>query len=212
MNQNHNSANFVLEEMRHLGKELPRIRDHKVSYPLEKFTQYFAPFFLGFHEVPQGQNLFEAWRLQVGSLHCDVSVVSTDGTEVFMVPAIMDTSAVNLLQNAKNLPTFKALENQMELESRNFPAEAATSYQASLNARIRRAFEGVGFSPENFAKWVRIFNYYQVPPDVMEQNMVRLGMLQEGEKLPTFNQNTANSTTQQPMTQGSIWNDAPQLF
>lgn len=204
--------NFTLEEMKHVGRDLPMIRDHRATYPLEKFTQYFAPFFLGFHEPPAGQNLFEAWRQQVGSLHYEVNIVGANGELVFVVPAIMDTSAVNLLHNAKSLPTFSLLENRMELESRNFPAEAAAAYHTNLNARIRRAFEGVTFSPDNFAKWVRIFQYYQVPVDVMEQNMVRLGMLNEGEKLPFFGNAPQPVAGNPSPQQGSIWNDASQQF
>ena len=152
------------------------LRERK-TYPLDRFTHYFAPVLLGFQQPMENQNVYQAWQFEVGSLHIEVDIIDSNGRVAFTVPPLMDTSAIDL-RVTDNTATmrFANINNDYDLESRNFPHRARDDYIRNLGTRLHGIFSQNRHNAANTANWLKIYQYYNVEPQfLLEQANKHLG-------------------------------------
>lgn len=169
--------------------------NERKTYPIERFTHYFAPIFLGVVQPLENQNVYQAWRSEVGSLHIEVDVVDANGVVQFTVPALMDTSAIDLLMTDKTAAMrFSDINNAYDLDSRNFASLARDDYIRNLGSRLHGMFSQNKRNANNMANWLRIYEYYKVPTDfLLEQANKHLGT----EQVNTLTQNATGVASNQ---------------
>lgn len=144
-------------------------RAPRVTYPEERFKKYFAPFFLGVFEVPEGENIQMLWVSEVGSMHTDVDIVDHNGKTLFVVPALMNLEGINLKVTGTSRVRFASINQQYEENSRNFPEKARTDYFRNIGRKLSTAFQDINTDPNHVKKWLAIFTYYNVTPPSSEQ-------------------------------------------
>ena len=71
--------------------------DMLAKLPLHVFNQYFAPYFFGQKPLEQDSDMFSAWVGIAGSPMAPVEIID-NGNVVFVVPALYDTNAINLMK------------------------------------------------------------------------------------------------------------------
>lgn len=198
-----NSVDILVHEIRAI---LPIIQNKEFSaprviYPEERFRKYFAPFLLGFHKVPEGENLQACWISEVGSLHTEVDIVDNSNNILFVVPPFINLESINLSVSGTAKTRFASINQIYDEDSRNFPAKARLEYYQNLGRKLGSVFQDIRTDPEHVEKWLKIFQFYNVDPKVMflAQN--------------NLNQNNVNRpyNTSEAPSAGSSWSNIPKL-
>lgn len=166
-----NAAEIMRHEIQAL---MPFIQDSsfqapRVAYPESRFRAYFAPFFLGVYEVPQGENIQMLWVSEVGSLHTEVDVVDGGGNILFVVPPLMNLEGVNLKVAGSSRVRYASINQVYDENARNFPEKARVEYLKGLGQKLGTSFRGIQTDPAHVHKWLKIFQYYNVTPPSNEQ-------------------------------------------
>ena len=96
--------------------------DMLAKLPLHVFNQYFAPYFFGQKPLEQDSDMFSAWVGIAGSPMAPVEIID-NGNVVFVVPALYDTNAINLMKGnsvSRVMDEFSAHSNSLPAVSMKF--------------------------------------------------------------------------------------------
>lgn len=127
----------------------------KAKFPVDLFTEHFAPYFFGDKPVPKDADIFGTWVGIAGSPMASVDVVNKTGKVEFTVPPLFDTNVLDL-QNRNNLS--RVIDNYNNY-SNSLPAMAMGYVKNNL---LPAAEEAVGkpTHSEALVGWAKIAQYY----------------------------------------------------
>lgn len=137
----------------------------RVKYPEEKFKKYFAPFFLGIFEPPQGENIQALWAQETGSLQNEVEVVDRQGNTLFVVPPMLNTNTIDLASTTASGLRFSAINQIFEEDSRNFPEKARLEYFQNLSSKLSVIHNSIHKDTSHIELWIKIFKFYNIDPE-----------------------------------------------
>lgn len=187
-----NIQDMLLSEIRSIEGVIKEniLTEPKRTYPLDRFTSYFAPFFLGVWEAPKNIDVQMLWISEVGNQHTEITVVDETGKEVFVVPPLMNSGALSIKNNTFSRIRFNGLENQLNADKMNNPQGAHVEYFNSVGEKLSTLFENYSIDPTYKDKWRKIYEFYSVPIPGEEQKSQPSGT-------PSF-----------PTTTGGVWANA----
>lgn len=165
------SADMMISEVHALLSIIKEdsFRSPKPRYPETRFRQYFAPFFIGGLEVPEGENIQALWAGEVGTLHTEVEITDPQGNVLFTVPPLMNLETIDLRTTGVSRVRFASINQVFEEDSRNFPEKARVDYYQSIGQKLSTVFKGIAPDPEHAEKWLKIFSFYNVTPPSSDQ-------------------------------------------
>lgn len=128
----------------------------RAKFPVDLFTEHFAPYFFGDKQVPRDADIFGTWVGIAGSPMASVDVVDKSGKVEFTVPPLFDTNILDLHGKGG---LSRVIENYNNY-SNSLPAMAMGYVKNNL---LPAAEEAVGnpTHSEALVGWAKIAQYYK---------------------------------------------------
>jgi hypothetical protein len=149
----------------------PKMTERR-KFPEEQFRRNFLPVVSGeaYKRLPPGytperlhDEAYNFWCQVAGGPTGEVDVVEPDGTVAFTVPALMDTSIMNIAQPS-NRAGLRALNKEYIERSPGMPHVAKTTLQVGLAQQISYMFQNTPDPRETNAKIKKMHEYYGIKP------------------------------------------------
>lgn len=173
-----NEAMRILKESEEIIAELdPGKITERRKFPEEQFRRNFLPLVTGeaYEKLPPGytperlhDEAFNLWCQVSGGPTNEVDVVEPDGTVAFTVPALMDTSIMNIAQPTDRAG-LRALNKEYIERSPGLPHVAKARMQAGLAQQIAYMFQNTPDPRETSENIKRIHNYYGITKPAGEE-------------------------------------------
>lgn len=126
--------------------------------PENIFKQYFLPFFCG--EVNTNkQNFLVQWISIAGTPIKEVEIIDENGNKLFNVPAIMDSTIIDV-KNTKEGQSFFDITVNYELHRKQLPVIGETYLRNSLDERFKTLTTNSSSHEINERQWNEIFIRY----------------------------------------------------
>lgn len=143
--------------------------------PEDVFRYYFLPYFSGMGPVHPQRNVIAEWIGVAGTAMTEVDVFAPDMTILFTVPALFDTSVIDVTkQRAGN--SFSSVIDNYQLRQGGVPAVAINYVNQALAVKMG---EITMEKPDRMAiakqRWDLIMMYYGIIPRV-DGTAAKLGL------------------------------------
>jgi hypothetical protein len=126
--------------------------DMLAKLPLHVFNQYFAPYFFGQKPLERDSDMFSAWVGIAGSPMAPVEIIDNDKV-VFVVPALYDTNAINLMKG-------NSVSRVMDEFSNHSNSLPAVSMKFVQNRLLPEADQIAKPTTGNNEQWQQIASHY----------------------------------------------------
>lgn len=150
--------NIRQEEIAGVAKAIVDLdKDEEIrKVPEPVFRELFYPYLSGDRDETQGAEVVAQWAGVAGSTSAEVSVVDSEGVEVFRVPPMLDTNLVNLTgRKVKLTSVFKQYVDEMRIHE----GMATASLTQGLAAKQQELVSSDAVTT-NDEKWGKIAAYY----------------------------------------------------
>lgn len=134
------------------------IADIQTRLPEEVFVKHFLPFFAGKETVENRPTVISEWIGIAGTPGSEVRVVDQVGQELFIVPAIYDTSYLTFQRTGGGTDVDQLLDHA-RLISSNIPSSGDRFITEALSDKLTRLNSPVP-SVVNEQRWISIFERY----------------------------------------------------
>lgn len=141
------------------------------KFPESAFREHFLPVVSGeaYKRLPPDytperlyDEAYNLWSQVAGGLTMEVEVIEPDGTVAFVVPALMDTSIMNIAQPSDRVGLRAANKEYIE-RSQGLPQVAKTQLQRSLNQQINHMFANPVDPKRSKEQVNKMRQYYNLP-------------------------------------------------
>lgn len=168
--QRQESMRILAESERAVAGLDPNKMIERKKFPEEMFRQHFLPVVSGdaYKRLPPDytperlhDEAYNYWCQIAGGPTNEVDVVEPDGTVAFTVPALMDTSVMNIAQ-PKNRAGLRSLNKEYIERSPGLPHVAKAHLQAGLAQQIVHMFKDTATPKDSVEKIQKMREYYGI--------------------------------------------------
>lgn len=134
----------IIKDEKVVASLLPEKSPTRRQYPESEFRQNFLPVLTGdaYTNLPEGYSpqqvadeATSCWLMIAGGPNAEVDVVNPDGSVAFVVPALMDTSRLNIAQ-PKDDPGLRKLTNDVFQKVQGLPDVAKRELARGLDRKL----------------------------------------------------------------------------
>lgn len=103
--------------------------------PESVFVEVFLPYFAGEKQITKENSVMNDWVSIAGTPNNEVAIVGADGTVLYRVPAIYDTSILNVTHRNKG-ESLNEIYTHYDLQQNNLPVVAERFLTDSLTHKV----------------------------------------------------------------------------
>ena len=123
------------------------------------FVHMFLPFFAGEKKLSDDPSILGKWISVSGSPTKEVQIIDSDMNPLFIVPALADTSIIDVVNENDGQPFFNIIMNY-ELHKNQLPIVGTNYLNRTINDRFESLTKKSTAYVENEKKWIAIFVRY----------------------------------------------------
>ena len=149
---------------------LPEEAPERNKYPESEFRRHFLPVFSGeaYSRLPPGysaqqltDDAYRFWTQVSGGSVYEVEVIEDDGTTAFIVPALIDTSILNIAQDRQR-PGMRHLQEDVVSKAQGMPHIANAQLASGLERKLVEMTSGnrLGDKKVSAERIQKIRDYY----------------------------------------------------
>lgn len=156
---------------------LPEASPERRKYPESEFRRHFLPVFSGeaYTRLPPGytseqlaNDASRYWMQVAGGPNAEVEVINHDGSTAFVVPALCDTSVLNVAQPADN-PGLRMLNHNVLQKVQSLPDAAKRELVNGLDRKLAyMTAAGQGDKRDAVTKITAMRAFYNLPEPAPE--------------------------------------------
>jgi hypothetical protein len=151
-------------QTRHIESDMKTLFDHLVDprkvdvnrLPEEVFVSGFLPYFCGEMSVKENNEFFSTWIGIAGSPSSEVAIIDKGGKELFRVPPLLDTTAIN---NSTTNPLSEIFDSYRQQAS-NIPVVAEKYLATEIEHKLDEIKQPIQVIETKVNRWNGIFERY----------------------------------------------------
>lgn len=137
--------------------EKPALELNKL--PESIFIQMFLPFFCGEKNISDEPDILVKWFSVAGNPTKEVQIIDEDSNPLFKVPALADSSIVDVMNKNGGEPFYKIIMNY-ELHKNHLPVIGKNYLDNTINQRLQSLTKSSTVYDANEKDWNNIFVRY----------------------------------------------------
>ncbi len=174
--QREESLKIIRESEKAVTSLLPDVSPTRRKFPESSFREHFLPVVSGeaYKNLPPDytperlyNEAYNYWCQVAGGPTMEVEVVEPDGSVAFIVPALMDTSVMNISQPRDRVGLRAANKEYIE-RSPGLPHVAKVQMQRSLATQINHMFQNQQDPRQSRERVKKMREYYGLPTEAQE--------------------------------------------
>lgn len=127
--------------------------------PESIFVQVFLPFFCGEKSINDEKDILVKWVSIAGSPTKEVQIIDDNGDDLFVVPALMDSTIIDIKNDSQG-QTFLSIIANYELHKNQLPVVGENYLKNSIDEKMKTLTKDSTAHESNEKSWNEIFIRY----------------------------------------------------